>query len=91
MLKRYVAQSGTQGRSCERGGDVSEDPVSLRQIVTSGAIILIVEGFLKVGHIACLILRLLPEQNTAHCLRLQLLHQVQLFSSSVLNLPLREF
>ena len=61
MLKRYVAQSGTQGRSCERGGDVSEDPVSLRQIVTSGAIILLVsfelalEGVLKVRHVGCLI------------------------------------
>ena len=68
MLKRYGAQSGTLGRSCERG-DVCEDPVSLRQIVTSGAIILIVEGVLKVGHIACLILRILPKKNTAHCLR----------------------
>ena len=58
--KIYPAQSETLGRSCERGGDVCEDPVSLRQIVTSGAIILIVEGVLKVGHIACLILRILP-------------------------------
>ena len=88
--KIYPAQSETLGRSCERG-DVCEDPVSLRQIVTSGAIILIVEGVLKVGHIACLILRILLTQNTAHCLRLQLLHQVQLFSSSVSKLPLREF
>ena len=59
--KIYPAKSETLGRSCERGGDVCEDPVSLRQIVTSGAIILLVsfelalEGFLKVGHMACLI------------------------------------
>ena len=52
VKKIYPAESETLGRSCERGGDVCEDPVSLRQIVTSGAIILIVEGFLKVGHIA---------------------------------------
>ena len=44
-----------------RGRDVCEDPVSLRQIVTSGAIILLVsfelafEGALKVRHVACLI------------------------------------
>ena len=57
--KIYPAQSETLGRSCERG-DVCEDPVSLRQIVTSGAIILLVEGVLKVRHLACLILRILP-------------------------------
>ena len=55
VKKIYPAQSETLGRSCERGGDVCEDPVSLRQIVTSSAIIHLVEGFLKVGHIACLI------------------------------------
>ena len=64
--KIYPAQSETLGRSCERG-DVCEDPVSLRQIVTSGAIILIVEGVLKVGHIACLILRILPTASDCSC------------------------
>ena len=50
----------TLGTSYERGG-VCEDPVSLRQIVTSGAIILLVsfelalEGVLKVRHVSCLI------------------------------------
>ena len=61
LLKRFAAKRGTLGRSCERGGDVCEDPVSLRQIVTSGAIILLVsfdialEGVLKVRHVGCLI------------------------------------
>ena len=67
LLKRCPAQSETLGRSCERGGNVCEDPVSLRQIVASGAIILLVEGFLKVGHIACLILRILPTASDCSC------------------------